>query len=58
MDIAMDRANLVRKDIAPMQGTADIIIKWVALRQQMTRHIFGRNMQQAVKSKQNQQVRG
>jgi hypothetical protein len=58
MDITMDRANLVRKDIKPMQGTADIIMKWGALRQQMTWQIFGKNMQQAVKSKQNQQERG
>ncbi len=27
-----------------MQGMADIIMKWAALRQQMTWHIFGKNI--------------
>jgi hypothetical protein len=44
MDIAMDRANLVRKDIeSNVRDTGHYIMKWGALRQQMTWHIFGKS---------------
>ena len=40
MDIAMDRANLVRKDIkSNTRDGGHYIVKWGALRQQMTWHM-------------------
>jgi hypothetical protein len=44
MDIAMDRATLVCKDIKfNARDGGHYIMKWGALRQQMTWHIFGKN---------------
>ncbi len=44
MDIAMDRANLVRKDIeSNARDGGHYNMKRGALRQQMTWHIFGKN---------------
>jgi hypothetical protein len=44
MDIAMDRANLVCKDIkSNARDGRHYIMKRGALRQQMTWHIFGKN---------------
>jgi hypothetical protein len=58
MDIAMDRANLVCKDIeSNARDGRHYIMKRGALRQQMRWHIFGKNTA-TTKSKQNQQKRG
>jgi hypothetical protein len=44
MDIAMDRANLVHKDIkSNARDGGHYIMKRGALKQQMTRHNFGKN---------------